>query len=295
MKTKIKDFDLKNCSFHDYKMEVFIIGEDNQLASYDLIKYFIEIRDKNAPGTELIYQDLWKGVSKEILTDLKILINSDLINYKNISKASVINVQNNITSFVSSLASFMTSPPNNPKYYADFYSKYKETILFEVMERFFNDGEDVFLNHLINQDNKLISEYYLDFIYIHANNKNYQIHDFVKFIDNYFKADENMHVLNLSRKEYCATDILGTINSDILNEHLKGKKININAELSSIFKNRYKEESIFNIMSLILKYNESLSKEEKEYLANYMTKYEVDSINKNIKDEVNEKSSKKRL
>lgn len=294
MKNKIKQFNIQNCNFHEYKNELFIHNEDKEMTPLSLINKFIAKREKNKEGTLLIFNDLFETLESEAINDIKNIINSDLINYKRVSRASVLKTQKNISTFLSVLLSQSEKKGEKPvKTYENFYGLYKETLLFNCFERYLNDGEDLFIKCLINSPLNLLTEYHLDFLFLHASKKEMTLHAFSKFLNDYFSNDD-MHILNLCRKECSAKRIIAEMDSENLKQHLVNKKVNLNSELSTIIEKQYHEKNTIIIMESMLRYNKELTPSEISYINEFKIKQEKESLEKIIIDS-EEKQIKKRL
>lgn len=294
MKDKIQHFNLQNCNFHEYKNELFIYNEDKEMTPLSLINKFIAEREKNKEGTLFIFNDLFKTLESEAINNIKNIINSDLINYKRVSRASVLKTQKNISTFLSILISQDEKKGEKPvKTYENFYDLYKETLLFHCFERYLNDREDLFIKYLIKSPLNLLTEYHLDFMFLHASKKGMQLSAFAKFLNDYFINDD-MHILNLCKKECSAKRIISEMDSESLRQHLINKKVNLNSELSTIIQNQYHEKNVIIIMDSMLRYNTDLTASEISYVNEFKIKQEKESLEKII---INgeEKQIKKRL
>lgn len=294
MKEKIEQFNIQNCNFHEYKNELFIHNEDKEMTPLSLINKFIAKREKNKEGTQIIFDDLFKTLDPEAIHNIKKIINSDLIKYKLLSRASVLKTQKNISTLLSVLLSQNENKGEKPvKTYEDFYDLYKETLLFNCFERYLNDGEDLFIKCLINSPLNLLTEYHLDFLFLHASKKEMTLHAFSKFLNDYFSSDD-MHILNLCRKECSAKRIIAEMDSENLKQHLVNKKVNLNSELSTIIEKQYHEKNTIIIMESMLRYNKELTPSEISYINEFKIKQEKESLEKIITNG-EEKQIKKRL
>lgn len=301
MKDKIQHFNIQNCNFHEYKNELFIHNEDKEMTPLSLINKFIAEREKNKEGTLFIFNDLFETLESEAINDIKNIINSDLINYKRVSRASILKTQKNISTFLSILISQGEKKGEKPvKTYENFYDLYKETLLFHCFERYLNDREDLFIKYvikpplnLIKSSLNLITEYHLDFMFLHASKKGMQLSAFAKFLNDYF-SDDYMHILNLCKKECSAKRIISEMDSESLRQHLINKKVNLNSELSTIIQNQYHEKNVIIIMDSMLRYNTDLTASEISYVNEFKIKQEKESLEKIITNG-EEKQIKKRL
>lgn len=278
MKEKIMFFNLNNCSFSEYKNELFCLNEDHLESPIELLNSFILKREKNIPDSLLIFEDLYNSLETRI-NSKKYL--SGKRKYQDIILPPAKRKKKSNTNNLLQMINESTEPSE------DFYT---DSLFYNAVSRYFKDGESIYLEKIKEKMNLSL----LDLVCLQANDYKKDILFFNDFLNIFFSDKPNLNIFNLSEVVLDRYNIIEYSSYEELKKMVIGKEIYFDDDLYNIIlENKDSHKKILFLEKLI---ETAEPKESKKYA---MTVSELEKgILKNNKVEIsnwNTNNTKKRL